>query len=200
LNIFVTGTDTDAGKTIISSWICVHTKAKYWKPIQTGNDSDSQIVKELSPKTKIIPNAYQLKVPLSPFDSANLDNSKIDINKLTENKYDKIVIEGAGGALVPISENFYMADLIKSSNSKVVIVAKSKLGFLNHIFLTVESLKARDIGILGIIVNGEVEKFLIETIEKFSALKVLQVMPYMENIKAQLKNIELPKNIMEILQ
>ncbi|MDR0744409.1 MAG: dethiobiotin synthase, partial [Holosporales bacterium] len=109
------------------------------------------------------------------------------------------VIEGAGGALVPIAENFYMADLIGFTNSKAIIVAKSKLGFLNHIFLTIESLQARGVEILGIIINGETENFLLKTIEKFAKLSIIQVLPYMGNIKNQLKDIMLPMEIRQVL-
>lgn len=195
MNIFVTGTDTDVGKTIVSSWLCMHSNKSYWKPIQTGDDSDTDIIRSLSPQTPIIPEAYKLKQPLSPYDAAGFENKKIDIHMFQN--VENTVIEGAGGALVPIAENFYMADLIKLTGSRAVIVAKSKLGFLNHIYLTVEALRHRDIPIIGIILNGETESFLIQTIEKFSKTKVLAVIPYSEILKETLKDKPLP---MEFLQ
>lgn len=195
MNIFVTGTDTDIGKTITSAWICKNSNAKYWKPIQTGNDSDSNIISQISPKTLIIPNAYKLKAPLSPYDSGKIENISIDLNKILEKSpANKTVIEGAGGALVPVSEKLFMADLINFCNAKAIIVAKSKLGFLNHIFMTIETLKNRSVEILGIILNGKTD--LISTIETFSKCKVLAVLSNLESIFS----IELPHEIKEELK
>lgn len=172
MNIFVTGTDTDVGKTITSAWICKNTSASYFKPIQTGDDSDANTVLQFSPATHVIPNAYKLKAPLSAYDAAYLEGISIDVDKIKrECPQSNTVIEGAGGALVPITQNIMMADLINFLNAKALIVAKSKLGFLNHIFLTVEVLRARNVDILGIILNGSTT--LINTIERFSKCKVL---------------------------
>ena len=172
MNIFVTGTDTDIGKTITSAWICKWTSASYFKPIQTGDDSDANTVIQFSPQTQIVPNAYKLKAPLSAYDAAHLEGINIDIDVIKRQcPQNNTVIEGAGGALVPITPNVMMADLINLLNAKAIIVAKSKLGFLNHIFLTVEALKTRNIDILGIILSGETR--LINTVEHFSKYKVL---------------------------
>ena len=194
MNIFITGTDTDIGKTVVSSWICRQTNAQYWKPIQTGDDSDTATVQKFSPLTKVFPNAYKLKAPLSAYDGARLENVTIDIDKIIGMcPKNNTVIEGAGGALVPITDNIMMADLIKELNSKVIIVAKSKLGFLNHIFLTVETLKSRGIDIIGIILNGKTE--LIDTIEKFARCDVLDILTCLDDIDT--KNI--PSLIMDCL-
>lgn len=195
MNLFITGTDTDIGKTITSTWICKNSNAKYWKPIQTGSDSDSDIISKISPKTLIIPNTYRLKTPLSPYDSANCENKLIDIDKILAScPSDKTVIEGAGGALVPVLKNIFMADLINSFNAKAIVVAKSKLGFLNHIFMTIEILKSRSVEILGIILNGKTE--LIPTIENFSKYKVLATLENLESISTT----KLPKEIYEELK
>lgn len=200
MNIFVTGTDTNIGKTVVSSWICLQSQAKYWKPIQTGDDSDSKLVSIVSPKTKIMPEIYKLAAPLSPFDSAKLENKIIDVNGFKRTSVDKCVIEGAGGVFVPIAENFLMVDLIKCTNSKAVIVAKSQLGFINHILLTVEALKSRHIEIVGIVINGKVENNLFNTIELFSKCKILQVLPMLDNGNFNLlQDIELPKELKEVL-
>ncbi len=194
-NIFITGTDTDIGKTIASAWICKNSNAKYWKPIQTGNDSDADIISQFSPKTVILPNIYKLKAPLSPYDSGKIENKQVDVKKIFEQApSSKTVIEGAGGALVPVSENILMADLINPCNAKALIVAKSKLGFLNHIFMTIEVLKSRSIEILGIVLNGKTD--LISTIETFSKHKVLAVLNDLESIST----IELPSEIKEELK
>lgn len=194
MNIFITGTDTDVGKTIISSWICIHSNKNYWKPIQTGSEADSNIIRSFSPTTQIIPETYKLEKPFSPYDSANFEHKTIDISKF--HKTTNTVIEGAGGVLVPIAENFYMSDLIKLTDSQAIVVAKSKLGFLNHIFLTLESLRARQIHIIGIILNGETEGFLVKTIEKFSKTKVLAIIPHSNKLMQTLQTIELPEEIL----
>ncbi|MDR3046469.1 MAG: dethiobiotin synthase, partial [Bacteroidales bacterium] len=95
MNIFVTGTDTDVGKTVVSAWICRQVNARYWKPLQTGcaEDSDKQTVKTLSPQTELVSEIYRLKAPLSPYDAAQLEGLEIDINKILETVPDKSVIE-----------------------------------------------------------------------------------------------------------
>lgn len=181
MNVFVTGTDTDIGKTVASAWICKNTGASYYKPIQTGDDSDAKTVAHFSPNTHVIPNAYRLKAPLSAYDAASLENISIDINTIKQQcPQNNVVIEGAGGALVPVIHNIMMADLINVLNAKALIVARSKLGFLNHIFLTVEALRARNISLLGIVLNGETE--LINTIERFAECKVLATLKNLESI------------------
>jgi dethiobiotin synthase len=198
-NIFVTGTDTDVGKTVISSWICLHTNAIYWKPIQTGNDSDKDVVRKISPNTKTIPEKYKLKTPLSPYDAAKLENVKIDG---TAFKIDvqNAVIEGAGGVLVPITEDFLMVDLIESLCPKVVIVAKSKLGMINHALMTAEILRNRGISVLGFVITGDIEANLKTTIEMFSKLKILSVVPHSNSLVETLRNTALPLEIKEILR
>jgi dethiobiotin synthetase len=198
MNIFVTGTDTSVGKTIISSWICLHSGAKYWKPVQTGCDSDSQTVQCISPGTKIIPEAYNLKAPLSAYDAANAEHVKIDPSSILAKIPNGAVIEGAGGALVPIAKSFFMADLIKQANCKVIIVARSKLGFQNHIYLTIESLKSRGINVVGIILNGD--STLVPTIEHFSGVRVLKIFPWNKrNIAQTISSTVLPQEISDVL-
>lgn len=181
-SLFITGIDTDIGKTIVSSWICLHTKFPYYKPIQTGakffhiTKSDSDFVKKIS-GTKIIKEAYELGEPLSPFDAflaENLIEKKIennikkffDLQKILNNpeikNHKNIIIEGAGGALVPISfthdnKKFYMADLIFTINSTAIIVTNLELGFLNKTIMTVETLQKRNVKILGMIVVNFLE-------------------------------------------
>jgi dethiobiotin synthetase/malonyl-CoA O-methyltransferase len=201
VNIFVTGTDTGVGKTIVSAWICRQSGASYWKPIQTGSgsDSDRKTVKQLSEKTSIIGEVYKLRAPLSPYDAANREKISLDIDKLEENIPQKTVIEGAGGILVPIAEKFQMIDFAAKMNAKVLIVAKFKLGFLNHIFLTVEVLKSRAIPIAGIVISGESDDFLLRTIERFSGEKILKILPHAKNIQKMIEKESIPGEIEKIL-
>ncbi|MDR0595264.1 MAG: dethiobiotin synthase [Puniceicoccales bacterium] len=197
MNIFVTGTDTDVGKTIVSAWVCMHTPVSYWKPIQTGGDSDKDIIAKLSPHTKIIPETYKFKAPLSPYDAANMENIAVDIDKFSEN-FENTIIEGAGGALVPIAENFFMADLIKKCNASVLIVVKSKLGMINHLLMTAEVLKMRGIRVVGIVVNGKMEDNIKFTIEKFSKVRILRIIP--DDSVETLRCTAVPPEILEIIK
>jgi len=197
-NVFITGTDTDVGKTTVSAWICMHTNANYWKPIQTGNDSDKGVIRKFSPHTKIISEVYKLQAPLSPYDSANLENREIDVDLLKKD-LTNTVIEGAGGALVPIADNFFMVDLITLCNAKALIVAKSKLGMINHVLMTVEVLKNRAIEIVGIVVVGEIQENIKSTVEKFSGLKIIAIIPHTNDLIATLNNAPLSNEILEIL-
>jgi dethiobiotin synthase len=199
MNIFVTGTDTDVGKTVVSSWLCMHTQASYWKPIQTGGNLDQVVITKFSPSTKIIPEVYILKAPLSPFDAAKKEHVSIGENALTLT-VDKTVIEGAGGALVPIKENFYMADLVKLYRAKAIIVARSKLGVINHALMTGEVLKNRGIDVLGIVINGLLEDNIKQTIEYFSRLKILAVIPESNTLADTLRAMAVPSEISEVLR
>ncbi|MDR1591000.1 MAG: dethiobiotin synthase [Puniceicoccales bacterium] len=199
MNIFVTGTDTNVGKTIVSSWICRQTGASYWKPIQTGSDIDSETIRKFSPNTPIIDEVYRLKAPLSPYDAANSEKNFINIDKISQKIPDRTVIEGVGGILVPIAENFQMIDLVAKMNAKVLIVARSRLGILNHIFLTVEVLRRRVIPIAGIVINGEIDKFLVKTVEQFSGEKVLKILPFSENIHKIITIEGIPDEMQRVL-
>lgn len=198
MNLFITGTDTDAGKTTVSAWICSKIKTTYWKPIQTGSDADTDVVQKFAPQTKILPNAYRLKTPLSAWDAARLERKTLDVQKL-ETDRDKILIEGAGGLLVPIAENFFMLDVIEQTHATVLVVARSKLGMINHVLLTIFALHQRSIPILGIIVCGDVEENIRETIEHFSKQHILAVLPETNDLKALFEQTPLPSEISKIL-
>jgi dethiobiotin synthetase/malonyl-CoA O-methyltransferase len=197
-SIFVTGTDTDAGKTTVSAWLCMHTKADYWKPIQTGDDSDKDIIAAFSPHTRIIPEAYKLKAPLSPYDAANLENLKIFPDMFNRN-VQNIVIEGAGGILVPIADNFCMVDMIKACDAAALVVVRSKLGMINHTLMTIEVLRNRNIDIVGIVISGTVDDYIQKTIEKFSQSKILAIIPQSNNLIETLRSVNVPPDILEII-
>jgi dethiobiotin synthase len=198
MNIFVTGTDTNVGKTTVSAWLCMHSKANYWKPIQTGMEFDGNVVKSLSPSTAIIAEIYKLKAPLSPYDAANLENKILNIESLGE--CSNTIVEGAGGVLVPVAENFFMVDLIKKCNARALIVVKSQLGMINHTLMTVEAIKVRKIDILGMIINGETENNILSTIEKFSSTKILGVIPRSNNLLETLQETIVPREILETIR
>lgn len=159
MKIFVTGIGTDVGKTIASAILTEALEADYWKPIQAGDldNSDSHKIKKYisNDKTVIHPSAYTLNTPASPHLAAVLDTISIDIAKIKEPKTkNHLVIEGAGGLLVPLNDNATIADIIQA-DYKVIIVSRHYLGSINHTLLTCEVLKSRDIPVAGILFNGD---------------------------------------------
>ena len=166
--LFVTGIDTNIGKTIASAILKEALNADYWKPVQCGDldNSDTLKVQELTEKKgKIHPETYALKNPLSPHQAAEREGKKISISDFSlPQSSNLIVVEGAGGLLVPLNDKDTILDLITTLKLPVVIVSKNYLGSLNHTLLTIEALKKRNIQILGLIFNGrenaELEEFL----------------------------------------
>ena len=183
MKLFITGIGTDVGKTVASA-ICVQAlEADYWKPIQAGDldNSDSKKIQSLischtersrSVKSQIHKNAYQLNTPASPHYAAQLDGITIDLKKIIEPETNNhLVIEGAGGILVPLNNNDCIIDLIKP-DYKVIIVSRHYLGSINHTLLTFEALKNRNIKVAGIIFSGDENKatediILLKTKTKF---------------------------------
>jgi dethiobiotin synthetase len=158
MNYFVTGIDTDSGKTLISAILCEALQADYWKPVQAGLPKDSDIIKALvsNPKTKIHPEQYLLKTPASPHAAAKIDDVTIELNKFQLPKTENgIIVEGAGGCLVPLNENDFVIDLIKVLQIEVILAADLYLGSINHTLLTIEALQKRNISVRGIIFNGD---------------------------------------------
>ena len=178
---FISGTDTNVGKTIVSAVLATKLEAHYFKPIQCGlnkmNLKDSEIVKSLSNKAKILNELYFLKKPLSPFVAAKHEKKKIDVNKILQFvknlKTKKLVIEGAGGLNVPINSNYLMSDLCQKLNTPLILVSRTKLGTINHTLMSLEVIKKKKIKLLGIIFFGKKELETMETI-KFFGKKILK--------------------------
>ena len=157
--IFVTGIGTGIGKTIVSAILVEKLKADYWKPIQSGDleDSDTLKVKSLVTNTLSVfhPEAYRLTQPFSPHKSAKIDNITIEADKIILPKTDnQLIIEGAGGLMVPLNDHFLMIDLIRQLDAEVILVSQNYLGSINHTLLSIEALKARGIPLKTIIFNG----------------------------------------------
>lgn len=156
--IIVTGTDTDIGKTVFAAALAAALGAHYWKPVQAGLDdgSDSARVAALGvSEASILPEAYRLTKPCSPHRAAELDDVTIDPKRLDLPKVDgTLVIEGAGGALVPVTRDLLYADLFARWGAPAVIVARTELGTINHSLLTIEALRSRGVPILGVAFIG----------------------------------------------
>lgn len=160
MRFVVTGTDTGIGKTVFSAALAAALGGYYWKPVQSGLDeeTDSQTVSRLGalPPERILPEAYRLKTPASPHLAARLDNVEIVPETLTPPLTDApLVIEGAGGLLVPLTENHVFADVFARWRIPVVLCARTGLGTINHTLLSLEALRNRFIPILGVAFIGD---------------------------------------------
>lgn len=170
--IFITGIGTGIGKTIVSAVLVEKLQADYWKPIQSGDldNSDTSLVRSLvsNQLTTFHPEAYRLTQPYSPHKSAALDGILIDPEKiLLPETNNLLIIEGAGGLMVPLNENFLMIDLIKKLDAEVILVSKNYLGSINHSLLSAEILKIRGININRIAFCGEQDKSSEDIILKY---------------------------------
>ncbi|XKL68823.1 hypothetical protein PGB90_006592 [Kerria lacca] len=202
MRVFITGTDTDVGKTTICSWLCLHTQYAYFKPIQTGNttDVDKKTVKQLS-NAKIYEEAYSFIKPVSPHLAAKLDNTYIHLENIQLPNESNLIIEGAGGLLVPINDRTFIIDLIQMFDVTVILVARSTLGTINHTLLSLESLRKRNIKILGVIMNGEYNEDNKEAIEFYGQVKVLASFPKVLQVTTDvLLNIKLSSELKSIFK
>lgn len=162
MKLFITGIGTDVGKTVASAIITQALEADYWKPIQAGDldHSDSHKVQSYisNDQTVIHENSYKLNTPASPHLAAAIDGITLDLKQIKEPKTkNHLVIEGAGGLLVPLNDNDCIVDLIQKEY-KVVVVSRHYLGSINHTLLTYEALKSRNITPAGIVFSGDENK------------------------------------------
>ena len=159
MNYFVTGIGTNVGKTIVSAILTQALEADYWKPIQSGTveGSDSALVASMinNSKTVIHPEAYLLKEPLSPHFAAKLEDVRIELEQIRLPKTtNTLLIEGAGGLLVPLNERHYVIDLAKQFDCEVVLVISNYLGCINHALLSIDYLLNRQFKIHSLVFNG----------------------------------------------
>ncbi len=176
--IFVTGIGTGVGKTIASAVLCEALHADYWKPMQCGNleESDSQYVQSLLSNgvSKIHAETYRLKEASSPHYAAAKENLRIEIENFTLPATDRpLIVEGAGGVLVPINDELVMFDLVDYLHLPTIIVVRNYLGSINHTLLTVEFLEARGVEVLGLLFSGENYNDNEEIVQHFSQLPVI---------------------------
>ena len=189
--IFVTGIGTGVGKTIISAMLVEKLQADYWKPIQSGDleQSDTLMVKSLvsNPISYFYPEAYRLTQPFSPHKAAALDGIEIAPDKIILPETDnQLIIEGAGGLMVPLNNNFLMIDLIKKLNAEVILVSRNYLGSINHTLLSLEALYSRDIPLKGIVFNGPVDEYSEQAIcAKANKINIAHI-PEIENINKEI--------------
>src|SRR3546814_505958 len=199
--LFITGIDTGIGKTIISAILVEKLEADYWKPVQAGDldHSDTMTVQSLvsNSASRFHPETYQLTQPFSPHNSARLDNVDIKIEDFqVPATHRPLVIEGAGGLMVPLNPTLLMIDLIAHLNAEVIVVTKNYLGSINHTLLTLEMLRLRQIPVRGIVINGDADPDSENAILNYSGVTYLGRIAELpgldkEGIRAATQNLNL---------
>lgn len=182
MNYFITAIGTDSGKTLVSAIVTEMAGCGYWKPIQAGLPRDTETVQSLvsNYKCQFHKEQYLLQTPASPHYAAKIDGVHIQAQDMVLPSQDILVIEGAGGLLVPINDREVIADLIPQCNAEVILVSNLYLGSINHTLLTVEELKRRKLRVKGIIFNGEPNAASEEIILKKTGYPCLLRIPQLE--------------------
>ena len=190
--IVITGTDTGVGKTLFAAALTGALGAHYWKPVQSGPDdeggSDSERVARLAgiPAAQVLPEVYRLAEPLSPHRAAELDGVAIDPARLVLPEVaGALVVEGAGGVLVPLTREVLYVDVFARWGAPVVIVARTGLGTINHTLLSLEALRARGVPVLGVAFSGEANDDNEATICAMGRAKRLGRLPRLAEVSPQ---------------
>jgi dethiobiotin synthetase len=187
--VFVTGTDTGVGKTLVSALLCSALDGKYWKPVQTGSreGTDRQTVRMLAGlmDEDEIPEVYCLPEPVSPHLAARWTGVRLRLAaccrpQIPESKW--LIVEGAGGVLVPLNDTEFMRDLIKYLAFPVVLVSRTAIGTINHTLLSLEALRHAQIEVLGVVLNGEENQDNREAIQHYGHVPILGWVPPLATI------------------
>ena len=185
--LVVTGTDTGIGKTVFSAGLAGALGAHYWKPIQAGvePEGDKESVALLSglPADRILPEAYRLATPASPHLAARIDGVTIALDQLPLPQVDgPLVVEGAGGVLVPISETLLMADLFAHWGQPVILCARTGLGTINHSLLSIEALRSRGARLAGIAFIGDPHAENERIVPELAGVPSLGRLPHLDRL------------------
>ena len=188
-SFFITGIGTDIGKTVVSAVLVEALQADYWKPIQAGNldYTDANFIKDYTLNGKIIhPEAYRFTEAVSPHLAAKYEDKSIKINTIKIGKLNNhLIVEGAGGLMVPLSDDCLIKDLIKVLQLSVIIVSKNYLGSINHTLLTIQVLQQFNIPIAGIIFNGDSNKDSEDYILQYSGIRLLGKIPQTDKMSKE---------------
>ncbi|HVB36720.1 MAG TPA: dethiobiotin synthase [Candidatus Acidoferrales bacterium] len=186
---FITGTDTGVGKTVVSALLCAELGAIYWKPIQTGTreGSDRATVMRIArmPKNRALPETYRFAPPVSPHLAARLARVRIELRKIKLPEIapsENVIVEGAGGALVPINGTQLMTDLMAHLNLPVLLVARTSLGTINHTLLSLAALRATRIDVRGVVMVGKANRENRAAIERYGEIEVVGTVPLLAKI------------------
>ena len=186
--IFVAGTGTGVGKTMVSAILVAGLSARYWRPVQSGlvEKTDTAWVREKTglPSTHFYPETYRFRFPLSPHVAAAKDGIHIDLElmDLPQTPGGHLIVEGAGGIMVPLNEHHLMLDLMKKLQLPILLVAKSGLGTINHTLLSLDLLKNHRLPVLGVVMNGPLNADNRKAIEHFGNTTVCAEIEPLERI------------------
>ncbi|MBF0142031.1 MAG: dethiobiotin synthase [Magnetococcales bacterium] len=179
---FVTGTDTGVGKSVVSAWLLALVAGDYWKPIQSGllEPGDTEVVRRLSGCSEAVfhPERWRLVAPLSPHESARLEGVTLRLDDFSLPVTGRpLIVEGAGGVLVPLNATELMADLMVRLALPVIVVARTTLGTINHTLLTLEALRSRRLPLAGVVLNGAENPANREAIRHYGRVPILGSIP-----------------------
>lgn len=182
--LFITGTDTGVGKTVVSALLCAALDAHYWKPIQTGTreGTDSNTVMRLAqlPRSRVVPEVYRFAPPVSPHLAAQRAGVRIELRKIRMPRIparEGLVAEGAGGVLVPINETQFMTSVMRHLRLPVLLVSRTALGTINHTLLSLAALRAARLDVRGVVMVGPPNPESQKAIERYGGVQVIGSVP-----------------------
>lgn len=186
---FITGTDTGVGKTTVAALCCAALDAMYWKPIQTGTreGTDRATVIRLAklPRNRTLPEVYRFSPPVSPHLAAQRAGVRIELRKIPFPKlaaHENLIIEGAGGALVPVNSTQLMTDLMLQFALPVILVSRTALGTINHTLLSVAALRASRLDLRGVVMVGKPNRDNRRAIEHYGGIEIIGAVPFLPQI------------------
>lgn len=181
MRCFITGSDTDVGKTLACAWVMLHSPARYWKPVQAGlEETDEGTIRALTGASddRIVPTTYSLPDPLSPHEAARRAGVRIDMEDFVlPDEPGPLIVEGAGGLLVPLNEKALMIDLIEKLGLPAILVCRTTLGTINHSLLSLEALRARNVPVAGVILSGPDIPHNRSAIETYGRVRIIGHIP-----------------------
>jgi len=201
---FVTGTDTDVGKTLVAAWLLTQLDASYWKPVQAGvmPVTDSSVVRRLAEiePDRILPEAYVLPEAIAPHEAARRAGIGIDMAKFVPPVSDRLlVVEGAGGLMVPLTDTAYVIDLAAELHLPLILVARSTLGTINHTLLSLEAIRRRGLPLAGVVINGPETPHNRAAIERYGQVEVIAEIPWLDVVnRSTLLTIEPELDLMKL--
>ncbi|AYZ12102.1 dethiobiotin synthase [Chryseobacterium arthrosphaerae] len=202
MKLFITGIGTEVGKTVCSAVLVQYFKAEYWKPVQSGDlhDTDRHKIEAWTDHPVCYPETYRLQLAASPHQSARAENLHIDLDRFQLPDTDQpLIVEGAGGLMVPLSDNRFIIDLIEVLNLPAALVIRNYLGCINHSLLSIMALQQRNIKLDYLILNGEfpedTERVICSFIEKGTEIiRIPEIeTPDREHIRAAAKQLTIKK-------
>ncbi len=186
-DFFITGTDTNVGKTVLSALLCAALGYVYWKPIQTGavegTDCDAVMRYAGIPESQTAREVFRFEPPVSPHLAAAMAGTRIDLAALRRPPIaSPLVIEGAGGVLVPINDRDLMIDLMKKLDAPVLLAARTTLGTINHTLLSIRALRAAGLDLKGVVVIGDANEDNCRAIAHYGDTRVVGHIPVLKTI------------------